>query len=161
MLVLRKNDHVRERTRARPHSAEMNMRNLPALDPEVHVGERESALDDGGGKPDLPIELERSGVDREGARRGAGFSDFIDDPDAYAAVGEPQRKRKAGRSGAGDQDIGVGHESRRSEVAEKGARRAKYILRSVTRALTLSPWQDPVGSKFILSISNAGKTSRG
>src|SRR5437773_3849818 len=128
MLILRKNDHIRECADAGPDGAEMNMGNLPALDPKIHVGERESALDDGGGKPDLPIELERSGVDREGARRGAGLSDSIDDPDAYTAVGEPQRKRKAGRSGAGDQDIGVGHESRRSEVAENGARRAKYIL---------------------------------
>jgi GNAT superfamily N-acetyltransferase len=143
MFVLRKDDQIRERTDAGPYAAEMNMRDLPALDPQIQVGEWEPALDDGIGESNLPIELECSCVDDERARRGAGLGDFIDDADANAAVCEPQRKGKAGRAGTRDQDIDIGHEARRSDVAEKGARRAKYILHIVDRALPLSGMARP------------------
>jgi len=35
VLVLRKNDDVRERTDARSHGAKVNTRNLPTLDPQL------------------------------------------------------------------------------------------------------------------------------
>ena len=138
VLVLRKNDHVGKRADAGAHIAEVHARGVTPLGPEIGGGKPQSALDDRVGEADLPVELERSRMHNERARRGAGLGDLIENADAYAAVGEPQREHKAGRSGASDQDIGVGHVSRRSEVAEKGARRAKYILRIVNRALALS-----------------------
>jgi hypothetical protein len=157
MFVLRKDDHVPEATDTCAHSAEMNVGDLPALDPEIHIREGESPLNHGVGESYLPIKLERSCVDGERARCSAGLCDFIDDADTNAAVGEPQRKRKAGWSGAGDQNIGIGHEARRSEVAEKGARRAKYILHIVDRALPLFEWTDPHRWKFIRSTESGGR----
>src|SRR5207237_1899904 len=110
---------------------------------QIDGGEPQSALDDRVCEADLSIELERSRMHNERTRCRTGLGRFIDDADANAASREPQRKDEAGRSGAGDQDIGIGHEARRSEVAEKGARRAKYILHIVTHALYLSGMARP------------------
>ena len=67
VLILRKNEHVRKRADASAHRAEHNVRNLPALDPQIDGCKLEAALDDAGGKSDLPIELERPRMDDERA----------------------------------------------------------------------------------------------
>ena len=143
VLVLRKNDHVGKRADAGAHIAEVHARGVTPLGPEIDGGKPQSALDDRVGEADLPVELECSRMHNERARRRAGLGNFIDDAHANAASRKPQREDKAGGSGAGDQDIGIGHEARRSDVAEKGAMRAKYILRNVNHALPLSGMARP------------------
>lgn len=121
VLVLRKNDHVRKRADADSNSAEVDVSNLPTFSPQIDGGELESALNDSVGKTDLSIELERSRVDDERTRCRAGLGHFINDAHTNPQSREPQSKHEAGGSGAGDQDIGIGH----ARASRKGCKEGR------------------------------------
>ncbi|RWX64036.1 hypothetical protein EN780_22010 [Mesorhizobium sp. M4B.F.Ca.ET.089.01.1.1] len=56
---------------------------------------------------DLAVELQRAGLDRERARGLAGSGGLVEDAHRHAEPGQPQRQRQAGRTGAGNQDLGL------------------------------------------------------
>src|SRR5712692_1906861 len=59
VLVLRKDQRIRERAEARAHSTEDSACHPLTGYPDIRCGDRPSALDDRVSKADLPVQLER------------------------------------------------------------------------------------------------------
>ena len=64
--------------------------------------ELDAVADDFVGDAELAVELERAGVDDEGAGGGARLGDFVDDANADAEAREPEGEVEAGGAGADD-----------------------------------------------------------
>jgi len=111
VLVLREDQDVRVRGRAGAERAQLDMRNVPAADPEIQGIEADGRVDDGIGDAELAIELERARVHDERAGRRCDGGGLVDDAHAHTRAGEAQREHEAGRTRAGDQDVDVVHSS--------------------------------------------------
>ena len=102
VLVLGEDEHEREGAEALAEGAEFDVADVFAFDPEVYGIELVASADDFVGDAELAVELERAGVDDEGARGGARFGDFVDDADADAEAREPEGEVEAGGAGTDD-----------------------------------------------------------
>ena len=107
MLVLRKDQSIRERAEARTHSAEDGACNLLTGYPEIRGGDRPSALDDRVSEADLLVQFERACLHGKCARRGPRLRRLIDDPDTDAQPRQPQGQHQARRPCANNEDVGV------------------------------------------------------
>ena len=90
VFVLRIDQRVGKWTDIRTHVSEYHVRGPLACDPQVDRGHLAAAGDDGVGKADLAVQLERARLHSERTRRRARFRSLIDDPDADAKTSEPQ-----------------------------------------------------------------------
>jgi hypothetical protein len=61
------------------------------------------------GDTDLLVQLKCTGMHHQCARGGTRFGCLVDDAHAHTQTLEPKRQDQAGRSGTGDQDIGLRH----------------------------------------------------
>ena len=109
VFVLRKDQHVRERTDARSDIAECRAGHLSARRPEIDRGHRTSTGDDGVGKADLAVPLESPGVHGQRAGRRARLRRLVDDAHANAQPCEPQGQHQPCGPGANDEDFGIAH----------------------------------------------------
>src|SRR2546430_2841849 len=109
VLILRENQHVGIRAQSGTDIAQGNPCSLAAAHPQVYCCESERLPDDTFGDTDLAVQLHRAGMKHQCARGSPRFGHLVDDAHAHTQSLEPKRQNKAGRSGTGDQDIGVRH----------------------------------------------------
>ena len=109
MFILRVNKHVWIRAQAGTDVTEGDPSRFLAAHPQVYGGEFKRLPDNTFGDTDLLVQLERTRMHHQCARGGPRFGHFVDDAHAHTQSLEPKRQDKAGRSGTGDQDIGVRH----------------------------------------------------
>ena len=105
VLILGEDQQVREGAQSLAYVAEVGTSCRLAAHPDVDGRELEAAVDDLVRKTDLAIELERTRVHRERARRGPRLGRLVDDPDVGAHALEPERQDQAGRAGADDENL--------------------------------------------------------
>src|SRR4051812_12423086 len=65
MFILWKNDHIWERAQPPAQRAELHVANLPAFCPQIRGHELAAVSHDVVSDADLPVELQRAGVDHE------------------------------------------------------------------------------------------------
>jgi hypothetical protein len=107
VLVLRKNQGVRERAETGADVAERNVAHLSAGDPDIRRDDFPSARDHRVGETELAVPLERACLHRNRARRGPGLWRLVNDPDGNAEARQPQREHQTGGAGADDENGGV------------------------------------------------------
>ena len=136
VLVLREDQHERERRRTRAECAELDVRDAPAADPQVRRVEADRCFDHGVRDAELAIELERARMHDERARRRCRGGSLVDEAHAHAGFREPQREHEAGRTGTRNQDVDVAHAScnREAFIVKMGMNRA-------LRAMLNDPWR--------------------
>ncbi|GAB3784108.1 hypothetical protein GCM10028797_12620 [Dyella agri] len=105
--VLRKDQPERKRAKALADLPERHPCGLAASDPQIDAGNLDATADNRIGQADLPVKLQRARLHRQGARGASCFGGLVDDPYGNAEPGQPQRQHEAGRTGAGDQHVGV------------------------------------------------------
>ena len=109
MLVLR--EYLQERIGR--HAFADGLERDPCLflapDPEVNRRRLVAACDNLVREVELTVELQRAGLDGQGARGGPGPVELVHDADAHAELGKPQRQYEPGRAGADDQHLTTGH----------------------------------------------------
>ena len=115
VLVLREDEHEGEGAEALAESPRSTWRPCLPLTQRLTASTWIAARDDFVGDAELAVELERAGVDDEGARGRARFGGFVDDADADAEPGEPEGEDEAGGAGADDQHLGGSMRSVRHE----------------------------------------------
>jgi hypothetical protein len=108
VLVLRVDQRIGKWTDPGAHGAQYGMRHLLAGDPKIHREHGSPAIDHGVGETDLPIQLERTRLDGQCARRRSGFRGLVDDPHVDAQPRQPQGQHQPCRAGTDDQYVGVG-----------------------------------------------------
>ena len=107
MLVLGKDQRVRERAEACTHVAEENASLVLAGHPQIRGGELPSTPDGCGGEADLAVQLERACLHGNRARRRLRLRLLVHDPHAHAPPRQPQGQHQAGRPRANDENIRV------------------------------------------------------
>ena len=104
VLVLGKDDRVRERAEAHAAIAEDRTREPHPSEPEVHRDDADPTLDHRRGEAQRPVQLERPGLHGQRARGGARLRHLVDDANAHAQAREGERKHQPRGPRADDQD---------------------------------------------------------
>src|SRR3954467_5571748 len=105
MLILREDLQKRIGCQSRTDVFKWDARSVASRNP--HIGSRNlvASLDYGLGKVELPIELERAGLNRKRARSRAGLRRFVDDANLDPLPCQPKRENESGRTSSDDQDV--------------------------------------------------------
>ena len=125
MRILRKVENEGETSQSLPDVAEGDTGYLSAPGPEIHARHDDATGDDLVGEAELPVELQRSSMNAEGARDRRHILRLVDDAEAHTEPGEPQREREAGGPRPDNQHLRVGAD---------GRRRARVIARCHLRS---------------------------
>src|SRR5579862_367908 len=107
MLVLWKDDRIREWADTAAHIAKHDVSFFFARHPEIRCDDFSPALDDGVSQIHLTIQFKRARLHRQRARGGPRLLGLVDDSHAHAHTCQPQGQYQAGRPGADDQNVGV------------------------------------------------------
>ncbi len=102
--VLGKGDRKGKRRAPLADEAERDAGRPRAFNPEIDGRDRYPAFHDQVGDSELPVELERAGLNRQRARRRTCFGRPVDDAHGNAAARQPEREGESRRAGADDQD---------------------------------------------------------
>ena len=109
VLVLRKDPQRGVRAQADADLLEGDARRLPAARPKVDRGNLVGSFDNGVGKIELTVELERAGLNCKRSRGRAGFAGLIHDPHSCAELCQPEGQDEAGWAGADHQNVATRH----------------------------------------------------
>jgi hypothetical protein len=90
VLVLRKDQRVRERAEVAAHIAKGRMGHLFARYPQIHGGGLASTVNGLVSQTNLVVEFQRACLDGQRARRRTRFRRFVEDPYAHFHTREPQ-----------------------------------------------------------------------
>ena len=107
VLILGKDQRVREWAEACAHVAEEKTRLVLAGHPEIRGNELPPTLDDRAGEAELSIQLKRARLHGNRARRRLRLRLLVHDPHAHTQPRKPQGQHQAGRPRANDEDVGV------------------------------------------------------
>src|SRR6185437_3852573 len=105
MLVLGKNQRIRERAATRAHVAEDGTCSPLARHPKICREHLPSTLDDWIDEVHLTVQFERACLNGKSARRCPGSVRLVDDPDSYAEPGQPEGQDQARRPCADNKNV--------------------------------------------------------
>ena len=108
VFVLRKDERVGKWAEPCAHFAQHGMGRALAGNPEIRGDRLPPTLNHRIREPDLAVELERSRLNSQRARRRSWLCCLINNPYPYAQPRQPKGQHQARRSCADDEDVGIG-----------------------------------------------------
>ena len=177
VFVLREDAQIGVRGQADADLLEVYARLAFAARPKIDCGNFTRSCDNGVGEIELPVKLERAGLNGERARGRARLGGLVHDSRPHPELGQPQGEDKPGRTGADHQNVTSFHlrllnsgatksksgatKSKRGATKSKAGRNKNQASRNKIQTRIQAPFLPPIPAFQWVTPAGAGVSSAG